>query len=120
MGWAGYDGDDSDKTARFKFYLIIAYWGHNIMFWGGNLAHLVIYKLKSPFLESYKINPEKSWPWEENYEDWIKKLRKATIYVILSNVFYAFILICFDNYVMDGIKMRMDLESFPGHNEIIK
>lgn len=120
MWLADYDGNESDKSSRFRFYLIIAYWGHNVMFWLGNLAHLIIYKLKSPFLESYKINPDKQWPWEEDYDGWIKKLRKAIICVLLSNVFYSFALIAFDNYVLDGIKMRMDLDSFPSHVEVIK
>jgi len=120
MGWADYNGDESDKAARFRLYLVIAYWGHNVIFWAWNLVYLFIYKLKSPFLESYKINPNKPWPWDEDYELWLKRIRKASIYVVLCNIFYTLLLICFDNYVLDGLKMRMDYESFPSHLEVMK
>jgi hypothetical protein len=36
----------------------------------------IIYYVELPFFEKHKIN-NAPWPWKENKEEWVKKLKKS-------------------------------------------
>jgi hypothetical protein len=35
-----------------------------------NTMFMVIYKCKLPLFEQYKINPDRAWPWDKDYQEW--------------------------------------------------
>eukprot|EP00347_Sterkiella_histriomuscorum_P001572 403371515 len=46
---------------------------------------LIIYKLNHPLIEKYKVTTE-LWPWQENYREWRKLLRKSIKQILFNNL----------------------------------
>jgi len=81
-----------------------------------NLVMYVIYKIKLPFFERYRIS-EKPWPWEADPQKWNEVLKKTFKMLAVSHFIIVPIMIGLE--LVQGIKMRMDMESFPEIKEII-
>jgi hypothetical protein len=47
---------------------------------------MIVYKLKLPFIEQYKVQKDELWPWEEDQKNWDKLIYKSIIGIILNNV----------------------------------
>jgi hypothetical protein len=58
----------------------------------GNFMMWVIYHLKHPFFEQYKVH-DQPWPWEEDREKWME-LSKKTLRVTFINVFLILPIFC--------------------------
>lgn len=50
-----------------------------------NLSMYVIYKMKHPFFEQFKVNND-PWPWDENPEEWRKMLKKSISLVAFNGL----------------------------------
>lgn len=54
-------------------YVVALYFTNLTALITGNFIMMIVYKLKIPFIESYRISQvnfyviQKAWPWEENY-----------------------------------------------------
>ena len=51
-----------------------------------NLLFFIIYKLKLDFFEKYKVDYNKKWPWDEDFNEWIKTLKKSIKLIIINIV----------------------------------
>jgi methylsterol monooxygenase/4-alpha-methyl-delta7-sterol-4alpha-methyl oxidase len=81
-----------------------------------NIVMYVIYKIKLPFFERYRIS-EKPWPWEANPQLWNQILKKTLKCLSIAHFVIVPVILMIELNM--GIKMRLDLESFPSAWEII-
>jgi len=42
-----------------------------------NLTYMVVYKVRLPFFEKYKIMKTEQWPWVQDPEGWTALLKKS-------------------------------------------
>lgn len=54
---------------------------------GLNLFFIMCYRSKSALLQKWRIN-EAPWPWEENYDKWIKQIKKV-VRVYVRKIFFV-------------------------------
>jgi len=81
-----------------------------------NLGMYIIYKIKLPFFERYRIS-DKPWPWENKPELWNTILKKTSKILIINHLVIVPLLLLGD--IQAGFKVRLDLESFPSVKEVI-
>ena len=77
----------------------------------------IIYKVKLNFFEQYKVEKEKLWPWEENYSEFIAKLKKLSKNVfinILISISFT-LLVCYTS----KLENKYEKSNFPSTLEII-
>jgi sterol desaturase/sphingolipid hydroxylase (fatty acid hydroxylase superfamily) len=43
-----------------------------------------VYTKKIPFFEQYRVNKDKPWPWEENYEKWCQLLKRSLLTIAID------------------------------------
>ena len=82
-----------------------------------NLVFITIYKLNIPFFERYKTS-HNSWPWEEDYNQWIELLKKTFKY-LLVNQFIMFPLSLSPHLIYDYCPYNLDEASSPNLFEIL-
>jgi len=82
-----------------------------------NSIMYLIYRMKHPFFERYKIS-DKPWPWESQPELWREILKKSLKTLAIAHFVIVPIILFVETRF--ETKMRMDLESFPGIDEIIQ
>jgi hypothetical protein len=77
------------------------------------MIFVIIYKINHNFFEKYKVEPNRKWPWEQDYSKWQILLKKSLKCVFYQQVIMQLILILFENYIIDQNHLRVDLASFP-------
>jgi len=75
-----------------------------------------IYMMKLPFFERYRIL-DKPWPWESSPEIWRSVLKKTLKTLAICHFIIVPLLTLGE--IKAGLKMRLDLESFPDLKEIV-
>ena len=120
LALCSYKGDPSEGQFKLKMTFLFVYLGHNVFFLIGQLMHLVLYKIKLPFFEKYKINPERAWPWEKDMALWRVQLGKSIRCIALWVGVISPLMICMDHFVLDDMKMAMTLEQWPSRTTVIK
>jgi len=105
-----------DNMSPAVMFFVIGIGLHNAVFLVSNLGMYVIYKMKLPFFERYRIM-EKQWPWESSPEIWNTVLKKTLKTLALCHFVIVPVLILGE--IQAGLKMRLDMESFPDLKEII-
>ena len=78
-----------------------------------NLYMLVIYRLKHPFFEQYKVHNE-PWPWDENYKEWREFLNKTlvTLFINIALIFPASVSL--RQYLFNWeVRFSFELEDIP-------
>lgn len=90
---------------------------HEILFVTANLIMLIIYKLKHPFFERYRINRDRKWPWEEEPSKWAQTLKRSLKFLGIAHLILIPVFTYVDTVL--GLKFRFELESFPTPWELI-
>lgn len=82
----------------------------------------LIYKLEHPWIEQYKVYPDRPWPWKENPEAWKKLFRKAVKTTFINVIIMTFACHFFSIYVLHGGKMylNMDPDNMPSFSKVFK
>ena len=74
---------------------------------------LVVYKLKHPFFEQYRSEPEQPFPWEEKEPARWRSLIRRNIFLLFINIFILAPSIAFLLEPERRVKIRVDLASWP-------
>jgi sterol desaturase/sphingolipid hydroxylase (fatty acid hydroxylase superfamily) len=98
------------------FYILCTTGTHSLTYIISNLVLYCLYVTKIPFFESYRVS-NKPWPWEENTAKWRILLKKSLINNFLAQLVILPAFLYLDTLL--GVKVRMDIESYPGPFEII-
>lgn len=96
--------------------LIVMCTVHTGTYFISNMVMYVIYKMKLPFFERYRVS-DKPWPWESKPEMWKELLKKTFKILALSHFVIVPLITYLDS--RNGVIMRTDLESFPEIKEIL-
>jgi methylsterol monooxygenase/4-alpha-methyl-delta7-sterol-4alpha-methyl oxidase len=106
------------ETERQKtmFYMLTVFSTHTGIYIIANLAMYVIYVIKLPFFERYRIL-NKPWPWEANPDTWKETLIKTLKNNAISHLMIVPTVLVLDSLI--GIQMRMDIESLPSYKEVV-
>ena len=80
---------------------------------------LCIYKAKHPFLEQYRSEPDRNFPWEEDSSKWNSLIRRNVFLLVLNILFFAPLVGVLITPDMDNIPTRFDIESWPSLWEIV-
>jgi len=105
---------ESMSTNTMYFALVFGF--HTGIAAISNLGMYIIYKIKLPFFERYRIS-DKPWPWENKPELWNTILKKTSKILIINHLVIVPLLLLGD--IQAGFKVRLDLESFPSVKEVI-
>jgi len=81
-----------------------------------NSVFYFIYVSKIPFFERYRVLTT-PWPWESDPEKWKLVLKKTSKTLFINHVIIIPLLSL--NEIWQGVKLRFDLESYPGYQEMI-
>jgi len=103
------------NMSKETMFLIIAISLHSGVYFLSNVVMFVIYKIKLPFFERYRIS-DKAWPWESKPEMWGAILKRTLKMLAFCHFVIVPLLTMFE--IKSGLKMRMDMESFPSIKEI--
>ena len=92
------------QVAPWQFSVFFS-WGWNAgVFALSNLVLMAVYKIKSPFLERYKVQKDKKWPWDEDAKAWYETLNK-TLGVVLFNNLIIVPAVLFINVLINDFKV---------------
>jgi hypothetical protein len=64
-----------------------------IMLTGTNLMFMLIYWLRLPFFEQYKVEKDEPWPWDKDPVGWKPFFRKTLKYFYFNNIVINFCMI---------------------------
>lgn len=97
-------------------FFTFAFGTHSVTYIISNLVMWMIYKIKLPFFERYRIY-DKPRPWESSPEAWNQIVKKTLKRVSL----YHFLVIPSLTLIglLTGVKVKVDMESYPETLEII-
>ena len=98
-----------------QFVLLITVVIHSGSYIIPNLGMYFIYVSKLPFFERYRVS-EKPWPWETDKQLWNKLMKKTLRREALFHFIFVPLLTIMD--LRSGLKMRIDMESFPSVLEV--
>ncbi len=86
---------------------LLAHTGSHLLI---NGIMMLIYKLKHPFFEQYRVS-NKPWPWESQPKLWDKVLKKTLKVLAIDH--FAIVPAVLIVQSLQGPKMKTDLQSFP-------
>lgn len=91
------------------------------MILGLNLIYWMIYKLEHPFVEQFKIDKDRPWPWKEDYESWRQLCLKALLMCVFNNtVINAAVLVTVCYAYNWQVPWPTDVESIPDSVQLAK
>lgn len=107
---------ESDIKNPGYFYVAVTFLVHETAFILINSYFMIIYSLKLPFFERYKVSSD-LWPWEQDKEEW-NKLVKRTIKQVSFNHFILIPLVLLPNIISNDCPFRLN-DEIPNFLEII-
>lgn len=90
---------------------------HEIMFISGNLIMWAIYVSKIPFLERYRVNPTKPWPWEEDPVKWKLVINKTLKSLLITHFILVPAATGLEAYL--GVPYKVSIEQWPSALEMV-
>ena len=66
-----------------------------------NLVLMFVYKARSPWIEQYKVQKDKKWPWDEDPQQWAQTLNKSIKVVLFNNMIVAPIVLYINAFLND-------------------
>lgn len=105
-----------DDRPLFLFSLI--YITHELSYIIFNLSLFFVYYLDLPFFEQYKVHDE-IWPWKENKKEFLTLLKRGLKQISINQFIILPALLYTNAFILKGMKLRVDLNSFPSLFELI-
>ena len=106
---------ESDIKNPGYFYSLVTFFVHEFFYILVNSYFMIIYSLKLPFFEKYKVSSD-PWPWEQDKEEW-NQLVKRTIKLVLFNHFILIPLVLLPNIIFNDCPYRLN-DEIPSFFEI--
>ncbi|CAK88518.1 unnamed protein product (macronuclear) [Paramecium tetraurelia] len=99
---------------EIKIFLLVQLSTTNLSYVIGNIYMYIIYSLKLPFFERYKVD-NNPWPWEKSQESWNQTKKKVLLNWILNSTISSLLTV---GSVYGGQKFRHDSSSIPSYFEL--